>query len=292
MSILTPSGLETADYGSDGWNAIYTDNFEKINKRLGQAMTADPTEDVEIVGTTNDDTKKALQIKNSDDDEIISARNDKKVLVPSSIEIGGATNYVAIDGTNAVRLHGDATTWEDLRIDGLLMKDGSVPPSFAKWLDNGSGSSGVYINWFAAGSINEVHFSVQMPHNWKEGSSIYPHVHWVPKTNSDEDPASQKVRWGLEYTAITNIGVTFGNTNIIYAKDHSPSEALVANRHYITSFDAISMTGKTISTVFACRLFRDATHSEDTYEDEAGFLYFDIHYEVDSLGSNSELAKD
>lgn len=31
MAILSPTNLETADYGTVGWNAIYSSNFQKIN---------------------------------------------------------------------------------------------------------------------------------------------------------------------------------------------------------------------------------------------------------------------
>ena len=31
MAILNPTNLETADYGTTGWNAIYSSNFQKIN---------------------------------------------------------------------------------------------------------------------------------------------------------------------------------------------------------------------------------------------------------------------
>jgi len=36
MSILTPSNLETADYGTPGWNYIYSTNFEKLNDYLAK----------------------------------------------------------------------------------------------------------------------------------------------------------------------------------------------------------------------------------------------------------------
>ena len=292
MGLLPNTGMETATYGTDGWNAIYTANFEKIDTRLGPAMRADPTEDVEIEGSTSDDTKMALKVTNSTPDEIFSIRNDGLVNIPNTMNVGDTTDKVVVDNVNAVRLHGDTTVFEDLRIDGNMTRVGATPPSFAKFKNNGSGSTGVYLQWFSSSTINEVHFTVQLPHSWKEGSSIYPHVHWIPKTNADGSPANQKVRWGFEYTPITNIGDVFSNTSIIYAEDHHITEELVADKHYLTPFSAITMSGKTISCILVCRLFRDATHANDTYEDLAGLLYFDIHYEVDSLGSNEELSKD
>ena len=36
MSILSPTNLETADYGTVGWNAIYSSNFQKLNDYLAK----------------------------------------------------------------------------------------------------------------------------------------------------------------------------------------------------------------------------------------------------------------
>lgn len=41
--------------------------------------------------------------------------------------------------------------------------------------------------------------------------------------------------------------------------------------------------------MLCCRLFRDAAN--DDYGGDVAFLEFDFHYEIDSLGSNSEYYK-
>jgi len=57
-------------------------------------------------------------------------------------------------------------------------------------------------------------------------------------------------------------------------------------QHLIASFGAISGTGKTMNSILVCRLYRDATNAADTYVNEAGLLSFDIHFEIDKLGSD------
>lgn len=337
MTLLPPSNMETSDYGSDGWNAIYSSNFEKLNNHLGTAMKASipKTDDFEIIGSTNDDTvkalvvynsdvaslfslrndkvcsitsdtiitgttnndtKTALSIKNSDSTEIVQIRNDRIVFLKGSeTRIGGSSNYTKVDSSGHVTLQGTATVWDDLLVPAISTKlGGSKDPGFAVFQTNGGGSQGVFLYWFDATAEEELYFIVQMPHCWKEGSTIYPHVHWVPATTSDGDPASQKVRWGLEYTW-SNMGSTFGNTTIIYGEDHSPSDAnVVASKHYLTDINGtsgITGTGQTISSILVCRIFRDATHANDTYEHDAGLLHIDFHYEIDSLGSNTVTSK-
>lgn len=60
--ILSPSGLEKAGYGSDGWNAIYGTNFEKINAAWGNFITI-PASQAEATFTSIDDIKNKLFLK-------------------------------------------------------------------------------------------------------------------------------------------------------------------------------------------------------------------------------------
>lgn len=40
MAVLSPSGLETIDQGTQGWNDILTTNLQRINDKLGHPMSA------------------------------------------------------------------------------------------------------------------------------------------------------------------------------------------------------------------------------------------------------------
>jgi hypothetical protein len=126
-----------------------------------------------------------------------------------------------------------------------------------------------------------------MPHAWKI-SDIGAHVHWIPKTNG-----TGSVSWGLEYTW-ANIGDTFSDTKIIYGNNHIPGGSLVAGKHMLTEIGTISPEGITgVSSMLICRIFRDATGTglTDNYNDDAGLLEIDFHYEIDSLGSQEEYVK-
>jgi hypothetical protein len=106
------------------------------------------------------------------------------------------------------------------------------------------------------------------------------------------------VKWGLEYSW-ANIGSSFPNTTTVYTDSDDETvateqgTALVASDHFMSLFDeagsnAISGTGKTISSMFVARIFRNSSNADDTYASkEAILLEFDLHYEVDSLGSQS-----
>ena len=202
-----------------------------------------------------------------------------------ALYLGGQTNGIKIDKGGELTLIGTATRWDDLRIEPVVRGTGAKNPAFEVWLN------GVYLYSFddaTAGSEKEVWFQVQMPHSWKEGSTVEPHVHW---TNKTAGTAGQVIRWGIEYTKAA-IGGTFGATTTIYGTTIvGGGDITVANEHLLTDFAGVDMTGDTLSTVIACRLFRNSSNAADTYTGTAGLLYIDWHYEIDALGSKTELSK-
>ena len=183
------------------------------------------------------------------------------------------------------------TVWDDLRVNAYSTKlGGSKDPDFAKILDNGASSQGVFAYLFSATSEEEVYFAVQIPHNYKYGTDLKPHVHWSPVANGG---AGENVSWGLEYS-LQEIGATFPNTTIIYGDTSVPDETLVADRHYLTELTAIDGSAiDSVSAMLVCRLFRDATGAggTDDYSSDVALLEFDLHYEIDSLGSAEEYTK-
>lgn len=186
------------------------------------------------------------------------------------------------------------TVWDDLRVPVLSTKvPTSKQPGFAKVLDNGSGSQGVFTYLFDDSTEEELYFACQVPHSWKLGTALHAHVHWMPVANGS---AGDVVSWGLEYS-VTKIGATFGNTSIIYGNAHMPDETLVADRHYLTEIGTIAMTDiDSTSPMLICRVFRNATGTTgtgqtDDYAADAALIEIDFHYEIDTMGSEDEYTK-
>lgn len=210
-----------------------------------------------------------------------------------TLTVGDGTNNVLIDPVNGVYLRGSATMWDDLRVPVDSTKaGGSKDPTFGVFKTNGAGSQGVFTQWFNKNSEQELYFSAQLPHSWKEGTDIEAHVHWVPASTAAG--AGTDVCWGLEYTW-SNINGTFGNTTIIYGDEQSngATETITVDKHYLTELGTITGTGKTLSSMLVCRIFRDAggTGGTDDYDDDAGLLEIDFHYQIDSFGSDDEYTK-
>ena len=164
--------------------------------------------------------------------------------------------------------------YDDLRVAATSVKVGGAAPGFEAFL----GTTKTYL--FDKTGDEEVHFNCQLPHSYEEGTDIIPHVHWAPVDTDTGD-----VVWGLEYTW-QNIDGTFPATTTIVIADDADGTAY---KHQVATFAAISGTGKTISSILVCRLFRDV--SADDYNEDAAFLEVDFHFRKDSRGSGTATVK-
>lgn len=141
---------------------------------------------------------------------------------------------------------------------------------------------------FAAGGTEILFVIAQLPHACKEGSIIRPHVHWQKTTSAGGD-----VLWQLDYKwspidEVMDVGFTTISSATI---DSITTDNDTANEHLITSLGDVAATGKGMSDILVMKVSRIGGDETDTYGADARFLEFDIHYEVDSLGSRYEYVK-
>ena len=266
------SNTQSFWYYSGAWVELSTGSPNKIIDANGDTS-------VEVEKTTNED-KIHFTTNGSERMTIDNVGNTR---------IGDGTNNTYIESDGSLRYEGTATRWEDLKVSVNSLKDRGVKlPDWAPFVNNGGSSQGVYTFWFDSSEEQELFFTVQMPHSWKEGSTLYPHIHWTSL-----DSGNGKVGWGLEYTW-TNVLDTFDNTTIIYGDTPIDSSTSVTEyKHYITKLGTIVGSGKTLSSMLVCRVFRDArsSNTNDNFSHKAGILEIDFHYEVDSDGSRQEYIK-
>ena len=175
--------------------------------------------------------------------------------------------------------HSDKTTWDDLRVSANAVRIQGVL-NVPDWDNIGGGD--LYALAFSSETMEQVFFTVQMPHSWREGTDLHPHVHWMPENDGAGD-----VRWGFEYEWV-NIGDAYVSSTLLYSLDPAERTTL---EHQLADFGDIDGTGKMFSSMLICRLFRDAAHEDDDYASDAYMLEFDFHYEIDSLGSRQEYVK-
>ena len=196
-------------------------------------------------------------------------------------------DYINIDAsTGNLRLNGAATQWDDLRIAGSAVRLGVTAPTLAAFGPSGS----IRCLRFDSGQHDEIYFEIQMPHSWREGSNIYPHVHWSPVSAT-----AGNVVWQFDYIW-ADIGDAFGAPTTMTSDATAAGGTAWVHKLSVlkdgSSNAYIDGTGKTLSSMLVCRLHRDAGAGSDTLAADVAFLEFDIHYEVDSFGSDEEYIKD
>lgn len=239
----------------------------------------------------NGDTKIELE-HSADEDKIrLSTAGSERMTIDSSgnTRIGDGTNNTYIESDGSLSYEGTATRWDDLKVPVNSVKiKGTVDE--AKW-DTFLGNTALL--WFENNKSQDVVFTVQMPHAWKQGTAIMPHVHWTTGRNGvGPAPGSNTVTWNLEYTW-ANVGEVFSapsgtNTGSAVAAPNTGAGHIALNEHVITPLGSIVATTKTLSSMLVCRLYRSAS---DSYSGDAGLLEIDFHFEIDSDGSRSEYTK-
>jgi hypothetical protein len=181
--------------------------------------------------------------------------------------------YYFWNGTLWVKLAAGNTALdieEDLRV---TIDKGSNPAQ----LGSLTGVTGPEI-WFFRGAtgIDAMSFTLQLPHNWKDGTTIYPHIHWTPRTSS----TTGNMEWNFDYSW-ANIDGTFSAVTTSSVIIPSP---FTANKHLLSDLTSgnvgIDATNKTYSSVLICRIWRDSGALTDTYDGDAGGLSMDFHISI------------
>lgn len=185
------------------------------------------------------------------------------------------TPAIILTGNESLTMTGDATTWDDLMFPSHSLKKVGT----ANKPDEDLTKMELL---FPEDTTESIGMVVQMPHDWKTGSTIYPHVHWM-------QAAADTVDWTFRYKwfnigaaevgpwsqmKLTHLSQTY-SSGTIHQMSISPTHA------------GISGSGKTISSILIVKFYRDS----DPYSGDARFLQLDIHYERDGLGSRTESAK-
>ena len=212
--------------------------------------------------------------------QLNQVKNRLAAFKPDGLYFGGINDYVKIDLSGRVSLAGTATVWKDLPPASISVGPGSSSPSFTAY----NGNLRAY-EFTGSGPVKELNMVFQMHHEYKEGSTIYPHVHlYVPN-----DVTGGGLKFGLEYTWANKDGIEGATTTI--TKTVTISANAGNNGNYIIPFDGIVGTGMKISSLFSCRLFRDPSDVDDTFGSSVWLKSSDIHVECDTIGSNDEYIK-
>jgi hypothetical protein len=178
--------------------------------------------------------------------------------------------------TRAPRTDG---AWDDLRFPAQAIGTGSNAPT---WNATYGGLE------FHNNNDNDIGGVAQMPHAWRQGTNIRPHIHWQVSPGGSLGTAA--VVWEFCYTWRNNGEVQGAKTCHTLTVTPTASSTLAL---MITSFPEIDGTGKNISSIIDFTVSRLAASSlGDTLSGaKANLKEFDIHYLTDSFGSDKEFIK-
>ena len=226
-----------------------------------------------------------------EDDSLVLEALDNMVLklyIPLSHIVGRKSTggIVALSPSDAINiLTNGGTIWDNLRVPINSVKvSGTKPPT---WTSYKGGEVLAFSDQAIAGNEENVFFTIQLPHTYKEGSDIYCHVHWVPEDNAGGD-----VYWALSYSW-ASVDTAFPAATTIYK---ASAAGTTTDAHILSTFATIdgdpAGVNFLISSMLICQLRRNSSDVKDTYTGKSAYLLeFDVHYQVDALGSTSELVK-
>lgn len=199
---------------------------------------------------------------------------DSTQTVTGAKTFSGAASFgstVSIGGN--VTLTGSGTSFEDLAVPLTMAMQGATSLPHFDYTNIG------YL-FPQNDPAEKLYFIVQMPHAWKQGTTIYPHVHW-------QQAADANVTWKMDYkwhnigSAIPANWTTLNLATLVHTYESGTIHQLSK------STAGIAGTDMNISSIMQIILYRD----DNTYTGDAMAFQFDIHYEKDGFGSNGEYTK-
>jgi len=194
-------------------------------------------------------------------------------------QLGNNSSNSTFETDGTLVYNGNATVWEDVNLAGLELGAGASTPDLVD-----VNNTGLQLRAFDGTAIVEqLYGTIELPHSYKEGSNITMHVHWMPTTTE-----TGNVRWKIDYKWV-NAGDVYTNTVTTQSTDGAASGTAWDGTN--TDFSTITGTGKTISSHFVFRLYRDPTDVNDTYAADAAVIQIGIHYEKDTNGSRTITTK-
>lgn len=183
-------------------------------------------------------------------------------------------DYAEFEGDGFLGFHGSSVAWKDIIVPAVNLRTGSTPPTFAAFIN------GIFGFRFNSGANDELHGAFEMQHDYSEGSDLDFHIHWSPTTTN-----TGNIIWGVEYTYAA-IGNVFPASITVSQTIKAPG---IANKHMLHDIVTIPGYGLKIGSITAYRVFRSGT--TDTFTGNAFLHSVGVHYEVNTLGSRTELTK-
>lgn len=177
------------------------------------------------------------------------------------------------------------TVWDDIRIipSAFEFAGNSDPTNVPVTIGN------MTFRLYEFAVNDQAYAVVQMPHGYKRGSVLRPHIHWTPGARGNEE-AGKTVAWKAQISH-ARLGFAFSNASIVDLTSTLPVDTIDGQHVIGPSADYIVPADFGESGMLLIRLYRDTT---DNWAGVASgqlplLLEFDIHFQMDKLGSDDEI---
>lgn len=169
-----------------------------------------------------------------------------------------------------------ATGWRDLVMPGISFRGGAIAPDLVTFV------GGIYQYAFDAAIVEELYSIGHPNHDYKPGTQVDVHIHWAPSNTN-----TGVVRWGVEYSFARGFSIeAFPATTTQYLEQAGSG---TDRMHQIVDSGLITIANFETDGLIAVRVFRDATHVNDTYNADAFFLGCDFHFQSDRECTSNRL---
>lgn len=246
-------------------NKFLLDNL--INSGDGSSFLADDGTYFNVLGGLTENT---IPVKGA-----LGFENSPIFIDGTSVKIGDSTNNVEFEADGTIKFNGTSTYWRDIDFPIIIRTTGVGIPTLATINGN------LTLPQWAVNDYNMCE-SQEFVHEWKEGSTVYWHLHL---TTNGLDGTNRYVRFEVEYGYVTPNGVwTFPAT--LDSGDLLIPANTATKTMMIMSLGSFTPTGVEIGGHVVARLKRIASvGTAPTNNPWVPMLQ--LHIEADSIGSRT-----
>jgi hypothetical protein len=206
---------------------------------------------------------------------------EEKSIIGKTAKFGNETDNTTIEADGTIKFNGAATVWDDVLPTIANANTGGAAPNMTLMGSSGTIRAQEFANISAS---EEFQACWQLPHSWKEGSTITPHLHlYIP-----DDGTGGVIQFQMIYTWQNVNNGTMTETTVLGSVTRTANQGIDGNT--ILSFGDVVGTGKTISSLFSARIMR-VQGGVDTFGGTTWLRSADIHIEKDTIGSRTATAK-
>jgi len=222
-------------------------------------------------------------------DKLDTARLPDAITVATSVKAGGSTDFASIHTTDGLQLGGAATQWRDELGDITTLKTQGPGVSL-----NVAESA---VEFVAAANLADYLFTnVQLNHDRKTASDIFPHIHcWL---GQESVVPNMMIQYRVQSHSLAK---TTAWTNLKMNKlvTTAPPAGQTFNAILTTESGIAVTSDMPVSSIVQFRVLRDSANAStpalftgaDPYTGTFSITSFDVHIEVDSCGSRTEFTK-